>query len=1204
MGPRAEPTFDLTRFPVDDAIAEGGSSRVFRARDRATGETVALKVARRDHPAMRRRFEREAAALRHLDGGIAPRLVASGIGPDGPWLAMERIEGETIAALIAKQQLGPGCPEASLEIARGLVFAVEQLQARGVVHGDLKAENALVVPRHEQGAGVTLVDFGSAGLEGSLHPDERAGTLATAAPEQLRGEPADERSDIYACGAVLFELFTGRPPFVGPPAAVAAGHAGERPPRLGDLAPVSPELEALVLRCLAKSPADRPVSARVVREALDTIDASPPAVTRAPAQERRIVATTNERTAVVLVADCAVVATASAAVRSAGGYVARQRGPRLVAAFLGDAHDAPSQQARSAAVLLLRDGARVALHVAPVRIRPGIGSAKPHAVSGRAIDAPEVWLPSEPWTGLVTTPALQALERAPGPLRGRAAEVERVHEVLMSVLDEAIPALVLFLGREGIGKSRLLTHLQSIIADAVPRATAVRLHGREGCANELADRIGTDDDPAQRRDERAKRLAARLGESARQGPVVVFVEDAHLADDVVLDALETAVLEGAGARLLVVCEAEAAIERARPGFGERGPRHVRVELDPLDAESARSLAADLLTPAEYPSEELLEQLAHWAGREPGRIVELTRAIHLGGFVRQQPDGRSHRLEGALLEKLPRLPDWSWVGERVVASMPEALGRASVVCAILGFELDREELAATLDSLDRSGITATLDPGFVIAELVAREVFILRGDSVGFRTASLRQALYEHAEPSFLKLVHEHALSVCRARAVRDDADDRTLEAWSRHAAALGSFEEAGLAALELAERHRAQHRHAEADARYTQAIGHYERAGVRSRDVARALIGRGASRYRVARAAEAVVDLDAAVELAVSLSDEALRAVALLERATALDWVGDLSASAASARAAEPIVEAVGDAWLRAALDVALGRAAWRRADLDQAIRLMADGAAQARLAGNHDARVIALMLLGCALVQTERLDEAERCFEEVLAVCEATGDRVHACVAYGNRSFLWCVQQDLQRGLADLAKAADLARQAGHPWPERNAVANAGELLFFCGRYDEALRHVRRSRFLEERFGDQPAFESAMLLARIQLARGEVAEAQRWFQWVTQTCPPGEDAPNSHAQYGAVSMVLEAISGATMSQPALDAGTAERAAWAAVLEASDAFLPDERLELLYWQAKWASFVGDTELRRDAQRRAEACPGFASWRLRFDSVDG
>src|SRR5512143_1238642 len=192
--------------------AVGGMATVWRARDELTGEIVALK---RIHPhlvadpAARARLEREANALRLVDhpAVVRPRDVID--DPDDPALVMDFAEGRPLSERIAE---GPLTPDEALAIAGTIADALAVAHDHGIVHRDIKPANILV----EDDGTLHLIDFGIASLgtatpEGLTDASSMVGTLRYAAPERLAGQPASPRSDVWALGAVLYEMLTGRP---------------------------------------------------------------------------------------------------------------------------------------------------------------------------------------------------------------------------------------------------------------------------------------------------------------------------------------------------------------------------------------------------------------------------------------------------------------------------------------------------------------------------------------------------------------------------------------------------------------------------------------------------------------------------------------------------------------------------------------------------------------------------------------------------------------------------------------------------------------------------------------------------------------------------------------------------------------------------------------------------------------------------------
>jgi serine/threonine-protein kinase len=249
----------LGRFQIERLIGSGGMGAVYLASDRQIGEQVALKVIARglaDDPAVADRFRREASAARRITHPNVIRIHDLGEDAGLMFLSMEYFPGRTLAAIVAARRqlpLGDATP-----ILRQVCDALRAAHAAGVVHRDLKPQNILVNDRGE----VRVIDFGlaKAAAQRSLTATGLIlGTPDYMAPEQVRGQPVDHRADIYSLGAMTYHLLCGRPPFVAEsPIAVGFLHCHEAPAPLTAHVPTVPaEVEAAVLRCLAKSPGER-----------------------------------------------------------------------------------------------------------------------------------------------------------------------------------------------------------------------------------------------------------------------------------------------------------------------------------------------------------------------------------------------------------------------------------------------------------------------------------------------------------------------------------------------------------------------------------------------------------------------------------------------------------------------------------------------------------------------------------------------------------------------------------------------------------------------------------------------------------------------------------------------------------------------------------------------------------------------------------
>jgi len=239
------------RYEIVDRLADGGMGQVYRAIDLPLCREVALKlVGSSAHAA---RFEVEAHALARLDHPGCVRIVATGHADDRQYIAMELLPGPTLSELLLAEDQLP-VPRA-VRIARELLRALGHAHDRGVLHRDVKPDNAILAPR-----GVVLIDFGLACLRDEAAITQTGmcvGSPSYLAPERLLGRPADARADLYGVGVILYEMLGGIRPFVGATPREIMRHALERPPRplraLRDDLP--PALVEIVTRALAKDPA-------------------------------------------------------------------------------------------------------------------------------------------------------------------------------------------------------------------------------------------------------------------------------------------------------------------------------------------------------------------------------------------------------------------------------------------------------------------------------------------------------------------------------------------------------------------------------------------------------------------------------------------------------------------------------------------------------------------------------------------------------------------------------------------------------------------------------------------------------------------------------------------------------------------------------------------------------------------------------------
>ncbi|MBE7451875.1 MAG: serine/threonine protein kinase [Kofleriaceae bacterium] len=287
------------RYRIESLLGKGGMGAVLRAQHLFMEQPVAIKVLRpslaRD-PSAARRFLREARGTLKVESDHAVKVLDFAITDDGMlYLVLELLDGRTVGAELADG--GPLPLRRALRIARQICAALAAAHKVGLVHRDLKPDNVMLIRRGGDPDHVKVLDFGLAKV--MEHAGQRALSLAALtqgdlvfgtpdymAPEQAMGQPLDGRADLYAVGATLFEMLTGRPPFVGATMAVLADHVRTPPPTLAAAAgqPFPAEVEALVARCLAKDPAHRPASAEALAAELAALEERLGLVSRRGAQ--------------------------------------------------------------------------------------------------------------------------------------------------------------------------------------------------------------------------------------------------------------------------------------------------------------------------------------------------------------------------------------------------------------------------------------------------------------------------------------------------------------------------------------------------------------------------------------------------------------------------------------------------------------------------------------------------------------------------------------------------------------------------------------------------------------------------------------------------------------------------------------------------------------------------------------------------------
>ncbi|MCI0343090.1 MAG: protein kinase [Planctomycetales bacterium] len=364
-------------FDVLEKLGGGGMGVVYRARHRESGQVAAVKVLVQGAHAsdeQRRRFEREAEAMRAFDHPSLVRLVESGRDGDDPYVAMEFVEGVGLDQWIAAEK---PAPRRAVQMLRRIAEALAHAHGRGILHRDLKPSNVLVgkddVPH--------VTDFGLArpvSLDDSslTRAGEILGTPQYMSPEQARGdrEALDPRSDLYSLGAILYRMLTGRSPFEGATATAVVYRVlvepARSPRRLNPA--VDRGLETICLKLLEKAPADRYPDARELVADLDRWLAGQPIAGRRPGRLARAARSLRARPG------------RAAATAGAAALVALV--PAGIVCLGGPAAPAPDVPAARVRVIRVIDGDTIEVETADGRV----------AVQLLGVDAPEIRHPRKP----------------------------------------------------------------------------------------------------------------------------------------------------------------------------------------------------------------------------------------------------------------------------------------------------------------------------------------------------------------------------------------------------------------------------------------------------------------------------------------------------------------------------------------------------------------------------------------------------------------------------------------------------------------------------------------------------------------------------------------------------------------------------------------------------------------------------------------
>jgi predicted Ser/Thr protein kinase len=295
------------RYRIIALLGKGGMGEVYRADDLTLGQAVAMKFLPEEaisNEGLLERFRNEVRTARRISHPNVCRVYDVGEVDGQTFFTMEYVDGEDLGSLL--RRIGRLPQDKAVEIARQLCAGLAAAHGKGVLHRDLKPANIMLDGRGQ----AVIMDFGLAGLADDIRgPEVRSGTPAYMAPEQLAGKEVSMRSDLYALGLVLYEVFTGKRAFAEARAQVRQGDADRTPSRPSSVVKdLDPIVEKVILRCLETEPSARPANALAVAGALPGGDPLAAALAAGETPSPQMVAAAGEteglrpRTAVALLA--------------------------------------------------------------------------------------------------------------------------------------------------------------------------------------------------------------------------------------------------------------------------------------------------------------------------------------------------------------------------------------------------------------------------------------------------------------------------------------------------------------------------------------------------------------------------------------------------------------------------------------------------------------------------------------------------------------------------------------------------------------------------------------------------------------------------------------------------------------------------------------------------------------------------------------
>lgn len=733
---------------------------------------------------------------------------------------------------------------------------------------------------------------------------------------------------------------------------------------------------------------------------------------------------------------------------------------------------------------------------------------------------------------------------------GRDAELEQLFSTARKTVDEKLPTIATVVAEGGLGKSELAGALASGLPARLPEAETFAFRCSEGLEGGqsrtvaellrwalkvpreapadqgrgvLVERLGLEPGdslwaatalalgwatvalpdlkeiltaPGALRAALARAVGESLRIAARKQPVLVVADDAHLADETLLDGLEYATLEEGAAAVWVCVLTRPSLLVGRPLLGARAARNPKLELSPLRNEDAILLARLLLAPAENIPASALQKLVSRTQGNPLLLVELIRGLKRDGAIKRSAKGEYH-LAVEAIDQLPDSPVVQWLATREIEALPADLAAHARLAALLGSDLTETEMEGviTLSEEEGTAIETLLDAGVGLRRLVESGVLVRhRSGRFSFRYGVLRDATYGMVPEAQRKEVHALAYRYYDAHA--QIPEDEALPRLAFHSARAGMRAEAKRHYINLADRARQRHAYLEASNLYNQARAQME--GEDRSELMPVALAHSLMQFRLGLYEQSLGGLTETRQLAQQLGNQRIEFEALVEMSTVMDFLHHYEHSR------KCIEEAVAlqpddDKLTVARLEFGRARSLYRFSQVTESIPKLLEAARVAESLGDagYETRIGALQMAGPALATEGKLDEALEIFDEMLALSVKHGDVLHETATLGNRAYVWLPLGNFAQMRTEYERALMLARENCFTMVESNLFHNLAEVSLLTGDLEAADGYAARVVALTDRLTGQsqyPALVMLLLRARAKAAVGDEASAQHFL--------------------------------------------------------------------------------------------------------------